>query len=101
MAGWTTPLPVPSLLLPFLLAVSLVTFAFYGYDKHQAQRGGGRIPEIVLHLLALLGGSPGALLGQITFRHKTRKRSFRIVFFLILAIQLAALYLYWRHRSNA
>ena len=37
----------------YLMALTLVTFAFFGFDKHRAIRGRGRIPEAVLHLLAL------------------------------------------------
>lgn len=72
----------------YLIAVSMITFLFYGYDKVQAKRNGGRIPEVVLHLLALMGGTIGAFLGQILFRHKTKKWEFRRVFILIVIVQL-------------
>lgn len=71
-------------------AMSLVTFCFYGFDKRRARLGGSRVPEKTLHLLELLGGWPGALLGMRTFRHKTQKRSFRLVFFAIVALHAAA-----------
>ena len=85
----------------YLLGVSLVTFVQYGWDKRQAKKQKRRIPEKRLHLLALAGGTPGAFLGQITFRHKTQKKSFRVVFMGIVMIQIlataAVLYLkYWR-----
>ena len=38
-------------------------------QKRQAKKVGNRVPEIVLHLMALIGGSPGALLGQLLFRN--------------------------------
>jgi uncharacterized membrane protein YsdA (DUF1294 family) len=72
----------------YLIAVSVITFVFYGYDKFQARQNGTRIPELVLHLLALAGGTIGAFLGQILFRHKTKKWQFRIVFFLIVLVQI-------------
>jgi uncharacterized membrane protein YsdA (DUF1294 family) len=79
-----------------LLGVNVVTLGLYGYDKCQAAVGGTRIPEATLHVAALLGGSPGAVLAQGLFRHKTRKRSFRIVFITIVLVQVAAIYGYWR-----
>lgn len=83
--------------LPFyptwIVALSIVTFVAYGYDKRQAQRGGFRTPEIVLHVLALAGGFPGGWAGRAVFHHKTRHRSFLIV--LIVATLLHAAIAYW------
>lgn len=56
--------------------MSLATLAAFGWDKAAAARGARRIPERTLHLLELLGGWPGALLGAALFRHKTRKPSY-------------------------
>jgi len=78
------------LLYAYLLSVNLTTFLMYGSDKYRAVYNRSRIPEIVLHLLALAGGSGAALLAQITFRHKTRKRSFRIISIVIVLVQLMA-----------
>ena len=80
----------------FLIGINAVTVLLYGYDKRQAIAGGGRVPEIVLHLAALAGGSPGALLAQGLFRHKTRKVSFKIAFVGIVLLQVAFVYGYWR-----
>lgn len=45
-------------------------------DKRRAQRGKRRIPEATLFLVAVLGGSPGVMLGMKAFRHKTLHTSF-------------------------
>ena len=74
----------------YLIALNVVTFMIYGFDKRQAIKSEMRVPEMVLHLLALLGGSPAAAVAQLFFHHKTRKLSFRIIFFLIISIQVAA-----------
>jgi uncharacterized membrane protein YsdA (DUF1294 family)/cold shock CspA family protein len=78
----------------WVIALSLVTFGIYGFDKARAQGGGGRVPEAVLHVLGLLGGTPGAFVAMRLFHHKTSKRSFQAVFWLIVAVQIAAL-LFW------
>jgi uncharacterized membrane protein YsdA (DUF1294 family) len=76
------------LLLAWLLGVNVTAFGYYGYDKGQAQRGGRRVPELVLHGLALAGGSPAAYAAMRLFRHKTIKGSFRVVFWCIVAVQV-------------
>lgn len=77
---------------------SLLAFGLYLHDKRRAQHSGWRTPEARLHLVELIGGWPGALIAQQTLRHKTRKLSFQIVFWLIvMAHQVAWLdYLYVR-----
>ncbi|MCI9057776.1 MAG: DUF1294 domain-containing protein [Oscillospiraceae bacterium] len=82
-----SPLP---LLAGYLAAVNLWAFALMGVDKRRAKRKGARrIRERTLFLSALLGGSPGALLGMWTFRHKTKHWYFVWGMPLILAAQIA------------
>ena len=69
--------------------MSVLCFAAYGLDKRRAANGSRRIPEQTLHILALLGGWPGALLGQRQFRHKTKKLSFLIVFWCVVVLHVA------------
>ncbi len=81
----------------WLTSVTAVTFAAYGFDKAAARLDRGRIPELTLHVLALVGGSLGAALGMVVFRHKTVKGRFRLVFLAILLAQVALIggWLYW------
>jgi uncharacterized membrane protein YsdA (DUF1294 family) len=79
----------------YLVGINAVTVLLYGYDKRQAIAGGGRVPEVILHLAALIGGSPGALLAQAVFRHKTQKLKFRMVFVGIVVVQVLAAIGYW------
>ena len=75
--------------LAVLLAMSIGTILVYWWDKRRAQGGGRRIPENVLHLLAVGGGWPGAWWVQRRLRHKTRKVSFLTVYWILVAIHLA------------
>lgn len=71
------------------VAASVMTFFVYAIDKSAARRGGWRTPERTLHLLALAGGWPGALLAQRLLRHKTAKLPFRITFWTTVILNLA------------
>ena len=62
----------------YLIVINIVTWIAFGLDKWKAKTGKWRIPERTLLLLALIGGSLGALAGMIMFRHKTRKAKFFI-----------------------
>jgi uncharacterized membrane protein YsdA (DUF1294 family) len=67
----------------------MFTYAAYALDKSAAKKGAWRTQESTLHLLALAGGWPGALIAQQTLRHKSKKKSFRIVFWVTAALNLA------------
>jgi len=72
------------------LAMSLMTYIFYYFDKSAAQKGEWRTQESTLHLLAVFGGWPGALVAQQRLRHKSIKRSFRTVFWCTVALNSCA-----------
>ncbi len=80
-----------TILLAWHAALSLAALLFYGWDKRAAINGTWRVPEARLHLLALLGGWPGALLAMRLFRHKSRKGAFVRVFWVTVVVHLAAL----------
>jgi len=82
----------------FLSILSLTTFVAYGCDKLASRRGEKRISERTLHLLSMCGGWPGALAGQMLFRHKTRKPSFQFCFWLTVLINGAMLFVWRGHR---
>ena len=63
----------------WLVVWSVTAFVFYALDKSRARGGAWRVPEIVLHGLALLGGFVGCLAGMLFFRHKTLHTAFKIV----------------------
>ena len=72
------------------LAMSIITFVAYGIDKFKAKHAMWRTPEKTLHMLEALCGWPGAFFAQRFFRHKSYKRSFRVVFWCMVACNLLA-----------
>ena len=81
-------------LLVWVLAWTVVAFALMGIDKQKAKTRKRRVPEKMLFLSAILGGSVGSLVGMSLFRHKTKHWSFRIGMPVILIIQVALLLLF-------
>ncbi len=75
----------------FLALVNLVTLLSFRHDKLQAIRGRPRVREADLLFLALIGGSPAALLARRLYRHKTRKQPFSALLLLIVGAQAGAL----------
>jgi uncharacterized membrane protein YsdA (DUF1294 family) len=75
----------------FLVSINAVTFIAYAWDKRAAKRHAWRIPERTLHALALIGGTPSALLAMRILRHKNKKKSFRMRMWAICAVQVSLL----------
>ncbi|WP_409969810.1 DUF1294 domain-containing protein [Bengtsoniella intestinalis] len=86
------------IVLCVLLVWNLFTFFAYGWDKFKAKRGSNhRTSEKTLILLAVFGGSVGALFGMKIWHHKTLHKKFSIGLPVILIIQVAiivGLYVY-------
>ena len=72
----------------YLVLINLSAFILMGIDKYKAIHHRWRIPERILFLPAILGGSPGALLGMWIFWHKTRKKAFAVGMPALLILQL-------------
>jgi uncharacterized membrane protein YsdA (DUF1294 family) len=81
----------------WLVSVNAVAILLYGWDKLVAGNDARRVPEALLQLVALGGGSPAAFLASTLFRHKARKASFRRVLVAIVALQLVLVgaWLFW------
>ena len=105
-------------LLYYLIVINVVTFLVYGIDKAaskrgqsqtrlsyaereqarpkvkwKAKQGSWRISEASLLMLAVIGGTIGALLGMQVWRHKTMHLKFKYGLPLILLAQIALMYL--------
>ena len=102
-----------------LICINVLTFVVYGIDKgrstsgrllptgrKKAKQGSWRISEATLLILAVIGGSIGALLGMQVWHHKTMHKGgtrdvdniaggyqFKYGLPLILLAQIALIYL--------
>jgi len=81
--------PVAWLILGVDVVVSAATVLAYRGDKRAAQQRRWRTEESALHLMAVCGGWPGALVAQQLYHHKTRKTSFQIVFWITVVANVA------------
>jgi uncharacterized membrane protein YsdA (DUF1294 family)/cold shock CspA family protein len=82
---------LPPVVLGLYLVISLVTFIVYALDKSAARKGAWRTQESTMHILSLAGDWPGALVAQQKLRHKTRKTSFRFVFWITVVLNCGVL----------
>ena len=71
--------------------MSIVTYIIYSIDKSRAINDEYRISEQILHILSLIGGWIGALLAQQRLRHKNKKISFQIVFWITVILHISML----------
>ena len=72
----------------WLAAWSLSAFLIYRIDKTLAKAGGLRVPELILNLLAVVGGFPGCWAGMAIFRHKSNWGRHPIIWLVLIASTL-------------
>ena len=77
----------------YVFVINFIAFFAFASDKRRAKRGARRIPESTLLTLAAVGGSLGAWLAMLLFRHKTLHKRFSLgvpmIFFAETAFLLA------------
>jgi len=86
---------LPMIVFIIYAAMSVIAFTAYGLDKSAAKKDRWRTPEKTLQIMGLLCGWPGALAGQKFFRHKSKKTSFQIVFWISVIMNCSALALFY------
>ena len=84
--------------IAWIIGCSIVTFFFYGFDKRRSKSSDERVPEIVLHILSLMGGFPGGWAGRAYFRHKTLHTSFLIILIISTVLHLGIAF--WLFRTG-
>ncbi|HET7299935.1 MAG TPA: DUF1294 domain-containing protein [Oleiagrimonas sp.] len=98
----TSTLPV--IVFFIYLVSSAITFIAYALDKSAAIKKQWRTAESTLQSLALIGGWPGALYAQHFLHHKSRKTSFQVTFWIVMALNilaLCALFSAWGHQFTS
>ncbi|MFH1217782.1 MAG: cold shock and DUF1294 domain-containing protein [Pseudomonadota bacterium] len=83
---------IPLELVGLYAIMCVIAFIMYAKDKNAAEWGKWRTSEGTLHLLSLLGGWPGAALAQSFLRHKSKKLSFRVTYWITVFMNCGALY---------
>ena len=82
---------LPFAVFGLYVVISIVVFIVYALDKSAARKNQWRTPENTLHLLALIGGWPGALAAQKLLHHKSSKQSFQAVFWVTVVLNCGIL----------
>ena len=78
----------------YIIIWNFIVCLIYGIDKLKAIKGGWRISEKTLILLAFLMGGLGAYMGMNVFHHKTKKVKFRILVPVTIVLNIV-FYLLW------
>ncbi len=81
--------------------INLIAFLLMGIDKRKAIHHRYRIPESRLWLFAWIGGAIGATFGMELFRHKTKRKLFKIGFPLLACIELVAFMLFYLYSNGS
>ena len=80
--------------------MSCLTFMVYVVDKRAAINNTPRTSELTLHVLELMGGWPGAFCAQRLVRHKNAKISFQIIYWMTVAVHVAAWGAWYKLRAT-
>ena len=83
---------IQNILIIYFVTINVATFLTFGIDKWKAKHSKMRIREAALLILAVLGGSIGALLGMQVWHHKTQHKKFKYGIPLILLAQIILIF---------
>ncbi len=74
--------------------INIFSFVFYGMDKKRAEKRLYRVSENKLIGLSFLGPF-GAFVAMKFFRHKTKRRKFKIVIPLFIVLHIVCISIYY------
>lgn len=83
-------------LVGYLIAINIFSFLQMAWDKWQAKKGGWRIKENSLFLIAFLGGALGGFMAMKVFRHKTKHNSFKYGLPLLIMFNVVFIYFIYK-----
>ena len=75
-------------MIEYFIIINILEFILMGIDKLLSIKKLYRIPEIVLLIVPFIGGSIGGILGMYTFKHKTKKIKFKLLFIMSLIVNI-------------
>jgi uncharacterized membrane protein YsdA (DUF1294 family) len=79
-----------NIILIYLISINAVAYLFMCFDKYRSKKGGQRIPENTLFMLALLCGAAGIYLAmKAPLYHKTSKPKFKIGILVLIFLNVA------------
>ncbi len=85
-------------ILIYFAVISVITSIVTVYDKKAAKKWTKhRVPEKILFLLAVLGGSVAEFFTMLKIRHKTKHKRFMIGLPIIIAIQISLIICYYHY----
>lgn len=71
-----------------LIIWNVTTFFLMGMDKRNASKNRWRLSERALLACAFLAGAAGVLVGSLVYRHKTKKKKFKVLLALALVVNI-------------
>ncbi|MCQ2419351.1 MAG: DUF1294 domain-containing protein [Clostridia bacterium] len=74
----------------YIVVINLISFFVMWIDKSRARHKGWRIPEVVLLLIDLLGGSIGGIIAMDFLPHKSKHLLFSIGLPLMVIVEYGA-----------
>ena len=77
----------------YLIIINALGLLFMITDKRRAIKNKYRMPEAVLMLVAMSGGSLGCLVGMLLAHHKTKKPLFALGIPIFLLLHIFVLFL--------
>ena len=80
----------------YLIVINIGAFIAMCVDKWRAHNYRWRVPERILFLLAIFGGSFGAIAGMWLIHHKTRRRGFTLGIPAILVLHILIWILFFK-----
>lgn len=72
----------------YFIFINMIGISVMGIDKYKARHHFYRIPEKVLFLISIIGGSLGVWVGMYAFHHKTKHWYFVIGIPVIFLMQV-------------
>jgi uncharacterized membrane protein YsdA (DUF1294 family) len=79
------------ILFYLFIILNIIAFIVIGYDKYLAKVQKRRISEKMRLSFVAFGGTIGAGIAMLFFRHKTAKKSYLLKFWVIVGIQVIIL----------